>query len=327
MRLAIAGPLTARLERAVQGLSERGHAVSREAGPGTVDVVIGTRPSAVAWRAVQTHARAVVLGLEADAHARWNVFERWVWAVSGGYGLIEEHEVGGFLARVPDDEHERLALWPAEAAAESIVSPDTDVLERLCERALARRTSGPGRSALFVDRDGTLIVERHHLGDPEQVELLPGVAEALRTVRAAGHPVVVISNQAGVGRGLYTLARAHEVMARMRWLLRREGVELDAIRFCPHAPEAGCDCRKPEPRLLREVADDLQLSLVASAMVGDKWIDVEAGHAVRGAGVLVRTGHGREELARVRPDGVRPADGVFDDLPAAARWFLAEMEG
>jgi D-glycero-D-manno-heptose 1,7-bisphosphate phosphatase len=327
VRIAVVGPLSARLERAVSGLQARGHAVSGDLGKDVVDVVIGERPVATAWRAVQGHARAVVLGLGTAAHARWSLLERWAWAVMGGFGLIEEHEVSGFLARVAEDEQERLALWPAANEGEAITSADTDVLERLCERALARRMAGPGRSALFVDRDGTLIVERHHLGDPEQVELLPGVAEALRMVRAAGHPVVVISNQAGVGRGKFTLARAHEVMARMRQLLRREGVELDAIRFCPHAPDAGCDCRKPEPRLLREVAEDLRLSLVASAMVGDKWIDVEAGHAVRGAGVLVRTGHGAEELATLRPEGARQADLVCDDLPAAARWFLAEQEG
>lgn len=327
MRIAVVGVRSVRLERALRGLAERGHAIATGTGNSAVEVVIGEHPIACAWRAVQGHARVVVLGLEAEAHARWSVLERWVWAVMGGYGIIEEHEVAGFLARVAAEEHERLALWPGTSEGEPIVSVDTDVLERLCERALARRTSGPGRSALFVDRDGTLIVERHHLGDPDGVDLLPGVAEALRMVRAAGHPVVVISNQAGVGRGHYTLARAHEVMARMRELLRREGVELDAIRFCPHAPEAGCDCRKPEPRLLREAAEDLQVSLVASAMVGDKWIDVEAGHAVRGAGVLVRTGHGADELATPRPSKAREADLVCEDLPAAARWFLAEQEG
>lgn len=327
MRIAVVGPLSPRLAHAVQGLQARGHEVSSHSDArAAVDVVVGQRPVASAWCAVQRHARALVLGLSAVEHGRWNPFERWVWAVMGGYGLIVESEVGGFLARVPEDEQERLALWPEPSDAEAIVSPDTDVLERLCERAIARRTAGPGRSALFVDRDGTLIVEKHHLGDPDQVELLPGVAESLRIVRAAGHPVVVVSNQAGVGRGLYSLTRAHQVMARLRALLRREGVELDAIRFCPHAPEAGCDCRKPEPRLLREAGEDLRLSLVASAMVGDKWIDVEAGHAVRGAGVLVRTGHGAEELTTLRAEGSRPADRVCADLPEAVRWFLAELD-
>ena len=326
MRIGLGEGLSSRLAHAVAGLVARGHVVVEPGAGGSVDVVIGERPVAAAWRAVQGHARAVVLGLEQASHARWNPLERWAWAMLGAYGVVPEHEVDAFIARVPSEEHERLALWPVPTQVAAIVSPDTDVLERLCERALARRSAGPGRSALFVDRDGTLIVERHHLADPEQVELLPGVAEALRTVRAAGHPVVVVSNQAGVGRGLFDIARVHEVMARLRQLLRREGVELDAIRFCPHAPDAGCDCRKPEPRLFREAAEDLRLSLVASAMVGDKWIDVDAGHAVRGAGVLVRTGHGREELAVARPPEARAADLVCDDLPTAARWFLEQQD-
>jgi D-glycero-D-manno-heptose 1,7-bisphosphate phosphatase len=145
------------------------------------------------------------------------------------------------------------------------------------------------------------------------------VPEALRSARAEGHPVVVVSNQAGVGRGLYPESRVHAVMARTRELMRREGVELDAVRHCPHAPDAGCECRKPGTLLLREAADDLRLSLVDSVMVGDKRIDVEAGKAVRAAAVLVRTGHGSDEAGSGAGDS---ADVVLADLPAAVRWFL-----
>ena len=105
-------------------------------------------------------------------------------------------------------------------------------------------------------------------------------------------------------------------------LLRAEGVELDAVRFCPHAPDAGCACRKPGTLLLQEAAEDLRLSLASSVMVGDKRIDVEAGQAAGGMGVLVRTGYGREEEAR---DGRAP-DRVFDDLQAAAGWILERYE-
>jgi histidinol-phosphate phosphatase family protein len=251
--------------------------------------------------------------------------------------VIDEHEVDAFLARSPAEERERLALWPAAGTPapdpashagrrdDASTHADTQFLERCCERALARRSAGPGRAALFVDRDGTLIAERHHLADPAGVQLLPGVAEALRSARALGHPVVVVSNQAGVGRGQFPESVVHAVMARLRRLLRAEGVELDAIRHCPHAPEAGCDCRKPGARLLREAAEDLRLSLRDSVMVGDKWIDVEAGQAAGGAGVLVRTGHGIAELSLERGPGGRPPELVCEDLPAAVRWFLARQ--
>ncbi len=342
-----------RLAAALTGLAARGHAVvcpgSGGANPARseVDIVVaGARPLGAAWLAALTGARAVVLSLVADAHRQWGPLDRWAWSVAGAYGLIDEQEVDAFLAQAPAEDRERVALWPPAFASSSALSAarsasstmsaasdratddpstlaDTQLLERCCERALARRSAGPGRSALFVDRDGTLIVERHHLADPAGVELLPGVAEALRSARALGHPVVVVSNQAGVGRGQFPESVVHAVMARLRQLLRAQGVELDAVRFCPHAPQAGCDCRKPGTRLLREAADDLRLSLPDSVMVGDKWIDVAAGQSARAAGVLVRTGHGVEELALERGAGATAADRVCDDLPAAVRWFLS----
>jgi D-glycero-D-manno-heptose 1,7-bisphosphate phosphatase len=137
---------------------------------------------------------------------------------------------------------------------------------------------------------------------------------------------VVISNQAGVGRGLFPESQVHAVMARVRRLLRARGVELDAVRHCPHAPEAGCDCRKPGTRLLREAAEDLRVSLPDSAMVGDKWVDVEAGRAAGGAGVLVLTGHGAEESRQERSAGAG-ADAVCPDLAAAVHWFLSRAHG
>ena len=127
-----------------------------------------------------------------------------------------------------------------------------------------------------------------------------------------------------MGRGYFSEARLWEVMARMRDLLRAEGVELDTVRVCPHAPDAGCDCRKPQGRLLREAADDLRLSLRDSAMVGDRWTDVDTGHGVGAAGVLVRTGYGAGE-ERKGPDRA-PADAIFDDVAAAARWFLDRVD-
>ncbi len=327
MRIADTGAHDERFALAIEGLRARGHQVVSAHSRATSDVVLGRDPVAAAWAASQCHARAIVLELSADEHARWNLVQRWVWSASGAFGLVSEAEVPQFLARTSEAEHTRFALWAAtRAPGEPVAHGDTSLLERLCERALAQRAAGPGRSALFVDRDGTLIVERHHLADPDGVSLLPGVGAALRAVRAAGHPVIVISNQAGVGRGLYDERAVYATMARLRVLLRVEGVELDAIRFCPHAPDAGCDCRKPGTRLLREAADDLRISTVGSAMVGDKWIDVEAGHGVRGAGVLVRTGHGMAELSQLRAEGVKPAELICDDLPAAARWFLAQME-
>jgi D-glycero-D-manno-heptose 1,7-bisphosphate phosphatase len=333
-----------RMERSVLGLAARGHALlgvgralpgsaltglARADAGAEADVLLGGgRALAAAWWAARLRARAVVLALEPGPHARWGALDRGAWSASAAHGLIDESAADEFLGRTAEAERERLVLWPAGDVDEPETGPSTlastGVLERACERALARLAAGPGRAAMFVDRDGTLIEEREYLSQPHEVELLPGVAAALREVRAAGHPVVVISNQAGVGRGLFSEARVYEVMGRMRELLRAEGVELDAIRFCPHAPDAGCDCRKPGGRLLREAADDLRLSLRGSVMVGDRWLDVDAGRGVGAAGVLVRTGYGagEERFSAERS----PADAVVDDLRAAARWFLDRVD-
>jgi histidinol-phosphate phosphatase family protein len=332
-----------RIAFALSGLADRGHRLvgPREASPGSplsgriepmprgveAEVLVGEgSPWAAAWLAARARAQASVLALSAEHQRGWGLADRWAFDLSGAYGVVEEAEVDAFLAQLPTHAHERVAIWPRSAGGEAVTSPDTTLLERACERALARRRAGPERSALFLDRDGTLIAERHHLSDPAGVELLPGVAEALRSAAVAGHALVVVSNQAGVGRGLYREADAHATMARLRSLLRAEGVELDAVRFCPHAPEAGCPCRKPGALLLREAAADLRLSLPHSAMVGDKWIDVGAAHAVNALGAIVATGHGREELAAGVPGGARPADVVADDLAAAVEALLPRLE-
>jgi histidinol-phosphate phosphatase family protein len=179
---------------------------------------------------------------------------------------------------------------------------------------------------VFLDRDGTLIVERGYLSDPDGVELLPGVAAALRQLHAAGVAIVVVSNQAGVGRGLFPVERAWATMARLRRLLRAEGVELDAVRFCPHRPDEGCRCRKPGTGMLEDASEALHLSPVGSVMAGDRWLDAAAGRAAGGMGVLLRTGYGREEEAKIAAGEVPAPDLVLDDLPALAACDPARLE-
>ena len=136
----------------------------------------------------------------------------------------------------------------------------------------------------------------------------------------------MVSNQSGVGRGLFPLARVYQVMAALRHLLRRHGVELDAIYFCPHRPEDGCRCRKPGSELLERAAEDLVLDLRSCAMIGDKRIDVETAQRARAIGILVRTGYGAEEERRAREEGRPRPDAVADDLAGAVRWLLAREE-
>lgn len=133
--------------------------------------------------------------------------------------------------------------------------------------------------ALFLDRDGTLIVDIGYPRDPAQVKLIDGAAAALRGAKALGYQLVVISNQSGLGRGLIRPEEATAVQARVVEVLAAEGVVLDAAYFCPHTPDAGCTCRKPSPALLQRAARERALDLSRSVMVGDKASDVEAGRA------------------------------------------------
>ncbi len=134
------------------------------------------------------------------------------------------------------------------------------------------------RRALFLDRDGTLIVDVGYPKDPALVEILPGAVDALKAL-AHDWVFVVISNQSGIGRGLITPIEATAVHDRFIALFAAEGVAFAGVYYCPHAPDAGCPCRKPAPGLLHDAARDLELDLAASVMLGDKESDVAAGLA------------------------------------------------
>lgn len=133
--------------------------------------------------------------------------------------------------------------------------------------------------AVFLDRDGTLIADEYYLADPEFVRLLPGAAAVLVELKKLGFLLVLVSNQSGIGRGLINSDQAAQVHRRMEELLADCGVRLDAVYYCPHAPEEGCLCRKPAPGMLLRAATELGIELAESIMIGDKMSDVEAATA------------------------------------------------
>ena len=190
-------------------------------------------------------------------------------------------------------------------------------LTHTARRAL---TSQRLRRAVFLDRDGTLIDAESYLSDPKRVVLLPGTAAALSDLRDAGFTLVVVTNQSGIARGLFTEDDYHAVAKRLDDVLAKAGSPVDATMYCPHHPDFGpaCACRKPATGMYRQAAAELGIDLANSYYVGDRVLDVAPARELGGVGVLVRTGYGADEAARV-PAGM----AVVDDLGGAARFILS----
>jgi D-glycero-D-manno-heptose 1,7-bisphosphate phosphatase len=181
-----------------------------------------------------------------------------------------------------------------------------------------------GRPAAFLDRDGTIVIERHYLADPADVELVPGVAAALRRLQAAGWVLAIVTNQSGIARGLYGEAEFRAVQRRVEEVLAEEGVRIDRVGYCPHHPEytGPCDCRKPGTLLFRRIADDLGIDLASSVFIGDRLKDVLPARTLGGRAFLVRTGYG----ALQEPEADDDIE-VVDDVAEAVDRVLGAPPG
>jgi D-glycero-D-manno-heptose 1,7-bisphosphate phosphatase len=175
--------------------------------------------------------------------------------------------------------------------------------------------------AVFLDRDGTLIAEKHYLHRPEDVEIFPGAGPALRRLADAGFLLIVITNQSGIGRGYFTLADAQRVNDHVAREFARDGVQFAQTYIAPEAPDQPSRGRKPSPQFLLDARAEFGLDLAQSFMVGDKLIDLECGwNAGVKKSILVRTGYGAE-LERQSPEPLARAV-VVDGLPEVANWIL-----
>lgn len=181
-----------------------------------------------------------------------------------------------------------------------------------------------------MDRDGTVIEETGYVRDAARVRLIDGSARAVRKANQAGFQTVIVTNQSGVARGLFTEEIVAEVHDRLRELLAEHDARLDGIYYCPHHPEAGgeryrksCDCRKPAPGMLHRAHDEMGIDLASAYMIGDSLRDVEAGRAVGATTILVLTGFGHRQLELSAGNRALQPDRVSENLLDAVEWILA----
>jgi len=174
-----------------------------------------------------------------------------------------------------------------------------------------------GTLPVFLDRDGTIIVDKGYLRDVEQVEFEAGAVAGLRALAGLGATLVVVTNQSGIGRGLFDRAAVDAVHAHLDRLLRAEGIEIAGWEVCPHAPDDGCDCRKPAAGLVEQAARRLGLDPARGFVIGDKMSDMGLADAIGARGVLVLTGEGAARATEARAAG----HAVAADLAQAAEWI------
>lgn len=181
--------------------------------------------------------------------------------------------------------------------------------------------------AVFIDRDGTLIEEAGYLNHLDRLKFFPYSVDAVRQLNRAGFMVVVITNQAGVARGIVPAAFLETAHRHISAVLSAGGARVDHYYHCPHHPDGiveglniQCDCRKPGAGLWRQAASDIGIDLASSYSIGDRWRDVQAARAAGTRAVMVRTGYGRSEEAR--PKAGLTADEITDNLAGAVSWIL-----
>jgi D-glycero-D-manno-heptose 1,7-bisphosphate phosphatase len=180
---------------------------------------------------------------------------------------------------------------------------------------------------VILDRDGTINYDRDdYVKSPEEWQPMPQALEAIARLNHAGWHVVVVTNQSGLGRGLFDVATLNAMHAKMNKLLAAAGGRVDAVFYCPHSPDEACGCRKPLPGLLEQIGERYGIDLKGVPCVGDSLRDLQAGQAVGCAPHLVLTGKGEQFRQRELP-ATFPADTrLHNDLSGFVDWLLGVSE-
>jgi histidinol-phosphate phosphatase family protein len=175
--------------------------------------------------------------------------------------------------------------------------------------------------AVFLDRDGTIVHDRpgFYLTDPSKLKLYKSAFKALKAISDLGYRLIVITNQAGVGRGYMTMNMSMAINRKLHGELAKHGIGLDGIYFCPHSPDAGCGCRKPGDGLVKEALKEHNIDLSRSIVIGDKSSDMKLADSLGLLSIMLNTGHGRSELKRL--PGLARNRVVKRGILEAAEWI------
>jgi histidinol-phosphate phosphatase family protein len=160
--------------------------------------------------------------------------------------------------------------------------------------------------AVFLDRDGTVIFDKNYLSSPKKVKLYSYAADSINRLHAAGFKVIIVTNQSGVARGMFTEQDLQKIHERFVVLLKKAGAEVDAIYYCPHVDEDSCNCRKPKIGMVLESTKKFNIALERSYTVGDSVRDYLLGYNSGGNGILVLTGHGKKQQEKIAQEKVKP---------------------
>lgn len=189
-------------------------------------------------------------------------------------------------------------------------------------------------TAIFLDRDGTINDEVGYLDHENKLQIIPAAFEAVRLINESGMKAVVITNQAGVAKGLLTEKFVRKINGQIQSALLERGALIDRFYFCPHHPSEGndpyrkiCDCRKPEPGLLHQAAADLDIDLARSYLIGDRLRDIETAHRAGARGILVMTGYGQDLMQQAGPDQANEfnqPDHIAKNILEAVCWILKD---
>lgn len=174
---------------------------------------------------------------------------------------------------------------------------------------------------VFIDRDGTINIDKHYIGDPRLFHIYPGVGEGTKILKDEGYKIIVITNQSGIARGYFTVEDLNNVHKKMEDEFARFGVKFDAIYYCPHHPDEKCMCRKPNTALFEQAIKEHNVDVSRSFMIGDKELDIIAGKKMGLKTILVPEKHERQGLINNIKDWPYQPDYIADNFLKAVGWI------